>query len=218
MHSKFAAPSPNNPPLAISYATAVSGATTTSRLTSHDNLTKLPENIQAMIDEAVQAKFTETSLSHDKVPAPVSLPENIQTLIDDAVANKLNQLPQRYPTQQEVENLIDKAINEKLSTYESRLDTIENTPLPEIPTTEFITTTISSEVKAHLKPLDTRVGIIETTLGSHTEQSNQRLQSLEEIIRQQNQSLNNFMAAMTASNNNHIPAVNSLCRVVAKTN
>lgn len=101
--------------------------------------------------------------------------------------------------------------------YNTRLIKLEENPLPEIPSNEFITSKIQSEIEKEIQPLTQRVGTIENSFGVHTEKSNQRLHCLEEIIRTQNITLNNFMTAMTAPNTNHIPAINSNCRVVANT-
>ena len=223
VRSKFGKSSQNSSPSSsptpanhVSYATAVSASAATFTLTNPDNNPKLPENIQAMIDDAVHTKISQSQPSPVNDTSDISvLPENIQTMINDAIETKLSKLPSSQQSQEDVETLIEKAVNEKFSPYDTRLMILEETPIPEIPTIDSFKSTITTEIQNQLQPIDDRVGVIETSFGSHTAQSNKRLHSLEEIIKKQDLTLNKFMAAMMAPNN-HIPAINSNCRVVAK--
>ena len=206
----------NAPTSQVTYATAVSGSTTSSTTISSMEAPKLPDNIKSMIDEAVQTKLNQTHPpSNDDTTSPI-LPDNILSLIDAAVEKKLDNMSQSHITAADVETLINTAVTDKISPYATRITTLEELPVPDIPSHESITTTIKTEVQKELKSISSRVSTIENSLGAHTEQTNTRLHSLEETLRKQTESIDKFMAAMTAPTNNHIPAINSTCRVGAK--
>lgn len=174
--SKFSSqPSPTFPNRAVvpaghvMYATAVTSSTTSSTtLSSIDNSNKLPDNIQSMINDAVQAKLGATNISQNDNNNTSTNPDHTKSMIDEAIATKLDQFPSSQISQIDVDSLVNKAVDDKFSSYDNRLTNLEEPPVPKVPSTESITTLIKNGVQKELKPISARVSTTENSLGVHT--------------------------------------------------
>ena len=138
----------------------------------------------------------------------------MKTFINETVQQKFKTHQPKSVTIDTITNMVDDAVKSKLTPFDDRSTDLENDPFPEVPSPDDIEELVNKKLSEKILPIETRICAIENSLGEHTSNTNIRLESIEDSIRLQTQSINNFIAAMTAPNS-HNPAISSNCRAVA---